>query len=265
LATEEGSSKGSGLATDGGPLTGSGSATDGGQLLESPSKGPVDSAIQQSIANRPPIHQKKSVILHWISLGTYKTTRFATHGIMESYFHIEKQEMLEAAKMTYMAQMSNVMGFRTADEIMRQVDIASNALEKTRSADEARKKAERELQKIIDQIETFITSAIETATKVLKEHFDQVVLSKVAEAMAVINDGRPNKHKADDDVGYSCSKRLVAAESAQPMEGPRQDLDLPPKKDRQKDLDWPPMEGPGQDLDCQMTKLVWLQQQHNSE
>jgi hypothetical protein len=61
---------------------------------------------------------------------------------MKSYFHIEKQEMLEAAKIAYMAQMSNVMGLRTADEMMRQVDIASNALEKARSADEARKKAD---------------------------------------------------------------------------------------------------------------------------
>jgi hypothetical protein len=78
-------------------------------------------------------------------------------------------------------------------------------------------------------MKTFITSAIETTTKILKEqlfeHFDQVVSSKVAEAMAVINDGRPNKRKADDDVGYSCSKRFVAAESAQPMEVPRQNFD----------------------------------------
>jgi hypothetical protein len=48
--------------------------------------------------------------------------------------------MIEAAKIAYMAQMSNVMGLRTADEMMRLVDIAMNALEKAISADEARKK-----------------------------------------------------------------------------------------------------------------------------
>jgi hypothetical protein len=61
-----------------------------------PATGPVDSAIQQSSANSTTDPPTKSEILHWISQGI-RQHALATHGIMESYFHIEKQEMLEAA------------------------------------------------------------------------------------------------------------------------------------------------------------------------